>query len=524
MPDVEFESGAFHAYRATETINVGAIDTQTSGYNVQKDEVFRYDGDTIILKDGREFGGITQLRGAIKAGWFVPAADTTSVYRAKTANIQVAETEQRGQDRAPKHPVVVEDAEEQVAGTVDARRKDREAKHAAISSGLPVLESPEAQAAVAARVEESEDYVFDCGDEEMNEIGDEMSAEMNAWWAAQFADVVDEESEPVENVREKIETDMLSMFSMLDDMGEEVAPAPVPRRKAPPKAAPKKAVKTAAADKKFPVQAEERLAMPIKNGDEDTENAGTVVRTIVEREQSTTLNIAAATPQARAAQPPRPGNSGVIVVDEDQRDVGRISLSREAAGAISMEDRAKVKQASTDSVRMSAEAEVGGRKKMETMEADSGGVAVGRIKSPTHRSFVASDANTNSSAIERTEQGKQLEIERLGKVQGPVATGDVQEARSGETLDELLPDAASTPAPKVYLRPEEDPAYQAIKMLIPDFAWDKDRRWQDRVEDAMKFIKKPQYLKGILAVETETVREEIKKRLAEVLAGDKVAG
>jgi hypothetical protein len=189
-----------------------------------------------------------------------------------------------------------------------------------------------------------------------------------------------------------------------------------------------------------------------------------------------------------------------------------------------MEDRAKVKQASTDSVRMSAEAEVGGRKKMETMEADSGGVAVGRIKSPTHRSFVASDANTNSSAIERTEQGKQLEIERLGKVQGPVATGDVQEARSGETLDELLPDAASTPAPKVYLRPEEDPAYQAIKMLIPDFAWDKDRRWQDRVEDAMKFIKKPQYLKGILAVETETVREEIKKRLAEVLAGDKVAG
>lgn len=512
MPDVDFESGAFHAYRATETINVGAIDTQTSGYNVAKDEVFRYDGDTIILKDGREFGGITQLRGAIKAGWFVPAADTESVYRPKSANIQVAETEQRGQDRAPKHRVVVEDAEEQVAGTVDARKKDREARHQAISSGLPVLESPEAQAAVAARVEDSENYVFDCGDEEMNEIGAEISAEVNAWWSAQLSDVVgEEESEPVEDVREQIETDMLSMFTMLDDMGEE----PPPKRKAAKKATKK------AASKKFPVQAEERLAMPIKNGDDDTENAGTVVRTIVEQEQVITLNVAPATPQS--PQPMRPGKAGVIVVDEDQKDVGRIALSQEAAGAISMEDRAKVKQASTDSVRMSDEAEVGGRKKMQTMEADSGGVAVGRIKSPATRSFVASDANTNSAAIDRAEKGKQLDIERLAKPQA-VATGDVQEARSGEELDELLPDAASSPAPKVYLRPEDDPAYQAIKMLIPDFTWDKDRRWQDRVEDAMKFIKKPQYLKGILAVETETVREEIKKRLAEVLQSREAAG
>ena len=173
-----------------------------------------------------------------------------------------------------------------------------------------------------------------------------------------------------------------------------------------------------------------------------------------------------------------------------------------------------------------------GHKKMQTMEADSGGVAVGRIKSPATRSFIASDANTNSSAIERTEQGKQLDIERLGppapkpgeKPPGPIATGDVQEARSGETLDELLPDAATTPAPKVYLRPEDDPAYKAIKMLIPDFEWNKDRRWQDRVEGAMKYLKKPQYLKGILAVETETVREEIKKRLAEVLQSKTAAG
>ena len=524
MPEVEYEAGAFHAYRATETINVGAIDTQTSGYNVQKDEVFRYDGDTIILKDGREFGGITQLRGAIKAGWFVPASDTDSIYRPKPAGIQVTATEQRGQDRAPKMPVVIEQAEEATVGTVDARKRDREARHAAISAGLPVLDSPEAKAAVASHVEEVENYEFDCGDEEMNAIAIEISAECAAYWQTELAEMVGDEGiedEP-EDVRQTLETDMLSMFSMLDDMEE---PAPKPARKSAKKRA-KKAPKPEQTRTAFPVVAEERLSMPIQSGDDQTENSGKVVGsiktrigTVIEEEQTIPMNVAPATPQS--PQPPRPGITGGIVVAEDQRDVGRIKLSKEAAGPIHMDDTAKVKAATTDSVRMGAEAQVGGHTKtaMEVVEADSGGVAVGRIKSPAVQNFTATDANTSSSAISRTEQGKQVQIARTG----PVATGDVPEARSGEELDELLPDAATTPTPTVYLRPEDDPAYQAVKMLIPDFEWNKDRRWQDRVEDAMKHIKNPQYLKGILAVETETVKLEIKKRLAEVLASKKAA-
>jgi hypothetical protein len=54
----------------------------------------------------------------------------------------------------------------------------------------------------------------------------------------------------------------------------------------------------------------------------------------------------------------------------------------------------------------------------------------------------------------------------------------------------------------------------AVKMLIPDFEWNKDRQVKERVAAALKHIKNPQYIKGILAVETELAREEIKKALA----------
>lgn len=566
MPDVEYESGAFHAYRATETINIGAIDTQTSGYNVKKDEVFRYDGDTIILKDGREFGGITQIRGAIKAGWFVNAADTDSIYRPKSANIQVRETEQRGQDKAPKHRVVVHEAEDAVAGTVAARKADRERKHEAISTGVPVMESPEAQAVVAAQPRpepvasdeeifemldaagsEILDYLnemvglnfdaqvlFKSGDREMDLIAGVISEAGDEWIKAKIwehtpdeAEESEESEDPTVAVRTKIETDMLGMFSMLDDLDE----APKPRK--PRKAKARKAAPPASAKQqsKFPVREEERVSMPIKKADDDSQGGEVIAtvpkRHVVEQEQTIAINVAPAKPEAEA----RPGFSGAIVVAEDQRDVGRVKLS-ETATRQSIDASAEVVQTPSDGVRMDKTAQVGPKKRRVVVSGESEGVAVGRVLSPTHTSFDAKQvASTSASQIDNIAKGKELKIEkyevdagevRTAATSTAVATGDVQEVQTGEELTDILPDAATPPAPepKVYIHQDEDPAFAAVKMLIPNFEWNKERRWQDRVEDAMKFAKKPQYMKGILAVETEIVRDKIKVRLVEFLQGE----
>jgi hypothetical protein len=574
MPEeVEYESGAFHAYRATETINIGAIDTQTSGYNVKKDEVFRYDGDTIILKDGREFPGITQLRGAIKAGWFVNASDTESIYRPKSANIQIGETEQRGRDKAPKHRVIVQEAEDAVAGSVSARKADREAKHEAISRGTPVMESAEARAVVASQAQAMADedlfaaldagaeeqpevlthlqemvglnfdaqILFKSGDREMDLLAGEISEAGDEWikekiWAHTPDEV--EDGDPTENVRAKIETDMLGMFSLLDDMEE---PSPPKRRKAAPKAAPKAAVKAnQGAQPRFPVQQEERIIMPIKRADDDNQG-GEVVgkvagrsKVIVESEVTIPMNVAPAVPKKAAPEPTsRFGAAGAIVVD-DQRNVGKIALS-DTATRTNLDVSAKVVQSVSDGVRMDDSATVGGRKKHAVVSGESDGVVVGKILSPTHTEFNASQvASTSAAQIDNIAKGKTLKVEKVDheplrpettKTASAVATGDVQEVQAGEELTDLLPDAATPPAPeaKVYVHQDIDPAYAAIKMLIPDFKWNKERRWQDRVEDAMKFVKKPQYMKGILAVETEIVRDKIKERLAEVLQGSSKA-
>jgi len=569
MPDVEYESGAFHAYRATETINIGAIDTQTSGYNVKKDEVFRYDGDTIILKDGREFPGITQIRGAITAGWFVNATDTESVYRPKSANIQVREAEQRGPDKAPKRRVIVHEAEDAVAGTVAARKADREAKHEAISTGIPVMESPEAQAVIAAQPRpepvaepvstdeeifamldaagsEIIDYLnemvglnfdaqilFKSGDREMDLIAGVISEAGDEWIKAKIwehtPEEIEEAEDPTDAVRAKIETDMLGMFSLLDDLDE--APKPrKPRKKAAKAAAPAPARQ----QPRFPVQEEERIVMPIKKADDDNQGGEVIAtvpkRHVVEQEQTIAINVAPAKPTQEA----RPGFSGAIVVSEDQRAVGRVKLS-ETATRKSLDVSAEVVQTPSDGVRMDKAAQVGPKKRRVVVSGESEGVPVGRVLSPTHTSFDAKQvANASASQIDNIAKGKTLKVEKYEVVEGDapqvrtaatdtaVATGDVQEVQTGEELTDILPDAATPPAPepKVYIHQDEDPAYAAVKMLIPNFEWNKERRWQDRVEDAMKFVKKPQYMKGILAVETEIVRDKIKVRLAEVLQGD----
>lgn len=212
-----------------------------------------------------------------------------------------------------------------------------------------------------------------------------------------------------------------------------------------------------------------------------------------------------------------------MVVDDDQVDLGKIALSQKnQATNKTAEETAKAKPRQTEGVKM-ADVEVG-RKRMEMpiTQAGDDGVVVGKILSPTHRDFTATDANTNSSAITRTEQGKQLNVEHYdspGTKVASIATGDVEEAQVGDELSDILPNAVTPPKPepRVYSRPEDNPAYKTIKFLIPEFEWNMDRPIKERVKDAMKFVKNPQYLKGILAIETDLAKDAIKQALATVL-------
>jgi hypothetical protein len=519
MPEIDFQINEFRTYEAkVEGISLGFINLGTGGYSPSVGELIQYDGITVILKDGREFSDVPQLRTAIQSGWFVQVGDKVTKYRPKAAGIQVRATEQRGNERPSKMTIVTEVAEDTQVGSVSARKASREAANAEATRRVP-LETQVAQ--VALKQHESSPT----GDDELDEILFGIDEEMDEWVVTQqepeVEDEVEDEEDPEIEIRARAEADILDMLASLDD-------EPAPKRG-------KKKVATRTA-RNLPIDAQdERVVMPIVKED-TTETSGTVVgnvaeqkRTVVERAQEISMgSVARATPEAKSPAPkPRIGGAGAIVVDE-QRDMGRIQLSSTAGAPIRLDESAKVSSSSTEAVKMGEGAQVGGHQKKAFAVQQEGqeGVAVGRVLSPTHTTFEANERNTSSTSIQRAQEGKRLPIEKFEtdeKVVGnvsdgaparAVATGDVQEAKTGDELTDILPDAATSPTPEVHRRPEDDPAYMAVKMLIPDFEWNKDRQVKERVAAALKHIKNPQYIKGILAVETELAREEIKKALA----------
>lgn len=265
--------------------------------------------------------------------------------------------------------------------------------------------------------------------------------------------------------------------------------------------------------------------MPLVRED-PTENSGVVVgtvssasRIVVDREREVDINVAPASPRNQSPAPrPRFGGSGVVVVDEE-RDMGMIAFSSNAQAPIRLADSAQVaSSASSDMVRMGA-VEVGRRKTAAEQAPSSGidgGVTVGRLLSPTVSRTVVTASSASDQAIERTEQGHPVRIEKFAsRSTGATATGDVQEARFGDELEDLLPDAVSPP--EVYRPEAEDPAFAAVRMMVPDFAWNRDRPVKEKVAEALKHVKNPLYVKGILAVESNLVREEIKAALSNLL-------
>jgi len=214
------------------------------------------------------------------------------------------------------------------------------------------------------------------------------------------------------------------------------------------------------------------------------------------------------------------------------------------------------------------------RREVQGEDASSDGVPVGKLKRAAVQKTVLTAENATRVA---------QEINKIDNVQGttdrlavPVkvaATGDVQEARVADALDELLGDSVTSsevPAPgpagegnsphltvdekaqraaaaaeaarkarKAQVEASEAPAptpaeappageveeqvdfatlaakVALVRAVIPKFEWDLTRPWKVRVAEAIKtYGKNPLYLNGILSVETETVKKHIAAALA----------
>lgn len=227
----------------------------------------------------------------------------------------------------------------------------------------------------------------------------------------------------------------------------------------------------------------------------------------------------------------------VTTVVDDERDVGSIDDVR--------------KRASQDRPRASKP----GRRVMEVEAQGTEGKVIARVKTPAkfgeqevNISNAQRIANQTRQMDNSGRRGVEVLVEPAKKAE---ATGDVQEARTGFDLDDLLPGAVSTekPAAGVVAEPEprhtmtaaerqaearrqermtkaladefEDvtpeppppnPLLPGIIALIPDFAWDVDRPLKERVIDALRnHDPNSVYFRAIMAVETDEGRAKIAK-------------
>jgi len=137
-------------------------------------------------------------------------------------------------------------------------------------------------------------------------------------------------------------------------------------------------------------------------------------------------------------------------------------------------------------------------------------VPVARFGTPASQKVVLSDSSQAAQAVSKLDAGRTAKVEKLGSVRPksqtvaegtPIddrpggMTGDVTETRSGETLEDLLPDAATAGAPS-------------------KLSWDKSIHWRKRVAEALDYVDRPEVLKQILALEDPSVVKHIKSELA----------
>jgi len=125
------------------------------------------------------------------------------------------------------------------------------------------------------------------------------------------------------------------------------------------------------------------------------------------------------------------------MIQDEERDVGHIGDVRDEAN----EDEVLDVHLANDTSRTSPRKATEGRMQIQREGGDDG-VVVGRLKNPAKAGSVDLGKGEDTQIKAKIESSKGVEIvKRRAR-----ATGDVQEARSGSELSELLPDAASSPS------------------------------------------------------------------------------
>ena len=110
-----FTPGQFTLMRATTTFHLGSIER-----DVTKDEIVEWDGTTLKLGDTTH--RIPTVAAAVRAGWLVPASDTTSTYRPQAAQMTVRPATQQARDRGDRIDVRMVHDEERDLGNIKTVR------------------------------------------------------------------------------------------------------------------------------------------------------------------------------------------------------------------------------------------------------------------------------------------------------------------------------------------------------------------------------------------------------------------
>lgn len=226
-------------------------------------------------------------------------------------------------------------------------------------------------------------------------------------------------------------------------------------------------------------------------------------------------------------------------VANDEQEVGSLDETkarREAArDNAAYQNRDAVQKAQSQTSQrpkspQSVEPPPGKESSMEQQEdfyAEQEGVPVARMLSNPTQDFSYENAQDVADATRRIEGKRGVQMERLrvnkeaeeGK---PItergkggATGDVEEARGGKELTDLLPDAASSgkPEPTEPKEIQKEAKGKSKKNPIPvgpgGFVWNKKGHWRDRVKRAMEYVDQPKIFSYIREVEVKTVNKNL---------------
>jgi hypothetical protein len=151
-------------------------------------------------------------------------------------------------------------------------------------------------------------------------------------------------------------------------------------------------------------------------------------------------------------------------------------------------------------------------KKEEPVANESEGVPIAKIKTAAVQKTILSDTRSADSEIQKLDNTRPPQAKRIIPAEQDIkathpsgATGDVSVAIAGDSLEELLPEAASSGIP-VISKPT---------VVVSGFEWDLKLHWKKRVQIAVaQYGNDPATIKKICDLEMPQVAKHIQEKLA----------